>query len=269
MRAIPKLAVVAGLGILLLVGCGKSSPSPTTGGRKTTPPIKKKPRPAEVVTEASKAVAANCEKGFYTALILHKGEDTSKLKAALEPLAKEQGKCGCVVARVDDAGLAALFYDLKFDTATAPTPLAISLAPNRVVTSVYSKPPTKEAFQQGILPSQPLAVLRALLDGKNVIVKMQSPKTLGNEETNKAIAAYLKDPKKKNFVAVSVDLDKPENAAFLKQMKIDPAKETKSVILGMAPPLKIVNKPFRGAAKKLDIEKAVNPACGTGCGPGG
>ncbi len=98
---------------------------------------------------------------------------------------------------------------------------------------------------------------------------MQTDKTEGNKETDEAIEQFISATNNRGkYAAISVDLDNPENEPFLQQLKIDPKKETKSVILGMAPPLKIVNKPFRGAATKDLVDKTVNPACGSSCATG-
>lgn len=247
-----------GLSLLLMTGYAEDSAS---SSKKEIPPKSEK--------SSIDRITQNMSKGFYTILVLHKGESTDKLINALTPLAKEHGKSACITARVDDAELKPLFKELKLDSETAPTPLAIALAPNKIITGIFIQPPAKEAFQEALLPDQPLAIRKALKDGKIVIIKMQSPKTTGNAETDKGIKAFLSDKKNKDkYVSLPIDLDKAENKFFLKQLKIDPAKEKKSVVLGIAPPLKLVNKPFRGAATKNDIDKAVNPACGTGCAAG-
>jgi hypothetical protein len=155
------------------------------------------------------------------------------------------------------------------DAETLPTPLAMVISSNNVVTGIFTRAPKAERLKESLLPEQPLAVRKTLQDGKTVLIKAQSKSTQGNAETDKAIAAYLADSSITNKVVVlQVDLDKKENAPFLKQLRIDPPNEMSSVLICLAPPLKIVNKAFRGAATKDIIVKTVSAACGTSCATG-
>jgi hypothetical protein len=159
--------------------------------------------------------------------------------------------------------------ELKMDAETLPTPLAMVISSNNVVTGIFTRVPKLEKLKEALLPEQPLAVRKALSDGNPVLIKAQSKTTLGNAETDKAITEFLGDRSISNKVVVlRVDLDKSENAPFLRQLKIDPPNEKESVLICLAPPLKIVNKAFRGAATKDIIVKTSSAACGTGCATG-
>ena len=242
---------------------------------KDQPPAEKKAAPADPTagTESKtpdKVIADNRAKGFYTILVLHKGEDSAEeLLAALELLAKEAGKIGCLAASVKEASLDALFKSLKLDPEVIPTPLALALAPNGIVTGAFRSTPKAEKFAEAILPEQPLAIRKALSDSKSVIIKMQSPKTSGNEETNKALGEYFADPKNQaKFTLLPLDLDKAENVRFLKQLTIaDPGQEKQAILIAMAPPLTIISKPYRGAASKAVLNTFL-ASCGSACGPG-
>jgi hypothetical protein len=159
--------------------------------------------------------------------------------------------------------------ELKMDAETLPTPLAMVISSNNVVTGIFTRVPKLEKLKEALLPEQPLAVRKALSDGNPVLIKAQSKTTLGNAETDKAITEFLGDRSISNKVVVlRVDLDKSETAPFLRQLKIDPTNEKESVLICLAPPLKIVNKAFRGAATKDIIVKTSSAACGTGCATG-
>lgn len=265
------LVAVVGIGAALMAGCGKTNAPQST----SAPPPKKAPATTQPAEQAEtpkaslpKAIADNRAKGNYTVLILHKGEDITALKAGMQPLASEAEKCELLAMRADNAGLTSFFAKQRVDPGSMPTPIVLMLAPNGVVSGVFTKTPTKESFAEAILPEEPLAVRKALLDGKTVIIKMQSSTTTGNKETDLAIKKFLAAPKNSaSHVSVAVHLDKKENRTFFRQLGIDPDKETASTILGMAPPLKIINKPFRGAATVKDVVDVVTPACTTGCGP--
>ena len=223
---------------------------------------------AGAVNEPATLAAAQA-KGLYTVLILHRNDGQEVLEAgAKEALA---GRSDVVVqsTALSNPSLVATMKQLKMDAETLPTPLAMVISSNNVVTGIFTRVPKPEKLKEALLPEQPLAVRKMLSDGTPVLIKAQSATTLGNVETDKAISEYLGDKSIANKVAVlRVDLDKLENAPFLKQLKIDPPNEKESVLICLAPPLKIVNKAFRGAATKAIIVTASSAACGTGCATG-
>jgi hypothetical protein len=262
--------IVVGCG-MLLVGCGDTStPTPKGPSKSAKGPSASKPTIVVPPTAETKALNAHLADGKYVVLVLHKGEDVTGFTSALTPLTQKFENCASVTASIDDGSLTPMLTSLKLDPGATPTPLAIVIAPNILVSGVFMRPPTEEKLRDALLPEQTLAIRKALSLGKNVIVTMQSPKTTGNAQMKKAVSEFLAEPKRKGkYVSCALDLDKPENLSFLKQLKIDPSKETAAVVLGMAPPLKIVNTPVRKPNNKLDVAKAVDPACGTGCGPSG
>ena len=214
-------------------------------------------------------LAAAQAKGLYTVLILHRNDGQEVLEAGVkEALA---GRSDVVVqsTALSSPSLVATMKQLKMDAETLPTPLAMVISSNNVVTGIFTRVPKSEKLKEALLPEQPLAVRKMLSEGTPVLIKAQSKTTLGNAETDKAILEYQADRSISNKVVVlRVDLDKSENAPFLKQLKIDPPNEKQSVLICLAPPLKIVNKAFRGAATKAMIVTASSAACGTGCATG-
>jgi hypothetical protein len=208
-------------------------------------------------------------KGFYSVLVLHRNDGQELLESNIrEALA---GKSDVFVhsVRADSTSIAGTLRQLKLDAETIPTPIALVISSNNLVTGIFTRAPKADRLKEALLPEQPLAVRTALSGDKTVLIKAQSKTTLGNVETDKAISAYLADASITNKVVVlPVDLDKAENVPFLKQLKIDPANEKQSVLICLAPPLKIVNKAFRGAATKDIILKTSSPACATSCAPG-
>ncbi len=223
---------------------------------------------AGAVNEPATLAAAQA-KGLYTVLILHRNDGQEVLEAGVkEALA---GRSDVVVqsTALSSPSLVATMKQLKMDAETLPTPLAMVISSNNVVTGIFTRVPRREKLLEALLPEQPLAVRKMLSEGTPVLIKAQSKTTLGNAETDKAILEYQNDRSISNKVVVlRVDLDRSENAPFLKQLKIDPRNETQSVLICLAPPLKIVNKAFRGAATKAIIVTASSAACGTGCATG-
>jgi hypothetical protein len=223
---------------------------------------------ADALNETAGITAAQA-KGLYTILILHKNDGQEVLEAGVKEALAGRSDVFVYTAAVNSPSLAATLQQLKIDVETLPTPLAMVISSNSVVTGIFTRVPKPEKLKEALLPEQPLAVRKMLSDGKPVLIKAQSKTTLGNAETDKAISDYLGDRSISNKVVVlRVDLDKLENAPFLKQLKIDPPNEKQSVLICLAPPLKIVNTAFRGAATKDIIVKTSSAACGTGCATG-
>lgn len=219
--------------------------------------------------EAADLLASAQPQKLYSILILHRNDGQEVLESgAKDALA---GRSDVVVRSVlvSSPSIASTLQQLKMDVETLPTPLMMVISSNQVVTGLFTRPPKPEKLNEALLPEQPLAVRKALSEGQTVLIKAQSATTLGNAETDKAISDYQGDSSISNKVVVlNVALDKTENAPFLKQLKIDPPNEKQSVLICLAPPLKIVNKAFRGAATKDVIVKTSSAACGTGCATG-
>jgi hypothetical protein len=223
---------------------------------------------AVAVNEPAELTAAQA-KGLYTVLILHRNDGQDVLESGVKEALAGRLDVFVYSSAVTSPSLAATLRQFKMDVETLPTPLAMVISSNNVVTGIFTRVPKSEKLKEALLPEQPLAVRKMLSDGKAVLIKAQSRTTIGNIETDKAISEYLGDKRISNKVVVlPVDLDKIENAPFLKQLKIDPPNEKQSVLICLAPPLKIVNKAFRGAATKDIIVTASSAACGTGCATG-
>jgi hypothetical protein len=222
---------------------------------------------ATLKTEALSGYAPT--NGSYTVFILHRNDGQELLEAGVKEALVSRPDVVVQSSRVNSPTLAGLFQQLKMDAETLPTPLVLVISSNTVVTGIFTRTPRREKLLESLLPEQPLAVRKTLLEGKSVLIKAQSKKTLGNVETDKAISDYLSDSSITNKVVVlQVDLDKAENAPFLRQLRIDPPNEKQSVLICLAPPLKIVNLAFRGAATKASIVKTASAACGTSCSTG-
>ncbi len=146
-------------------------------------------------------------------------------------------------------------------TASAPTSQTPPAAP----------PPaaTDEAPKKALQPPQVRDILEQLAAKKTVWVIAQAKHTTGNAETKKNLTAFLADPANKDaktMVIRTLDISLPENAAFLKALKIDPASKQCTTLV-LAPPKKILSEPILGAASLKAIQAAAKPC--DSCGPGG
>jgi hypothetical protein len=215
------------------------------------------------------APAATQDTSLYSVLILHRNDGQEALESGAKEALAGRSDVSVRSVLVSSPTIAPTLKQLKMDVETLPTPLMMVISSNTVVTGIFTRVPKAEKLKEALLPEQPLAVRKALADGKSVLIKAQSKTTGGNAETDQAIRDYLGDSRIPNKVVVlQVDLDKEENTPFLKQLKIDPPNEKQSVLICLAPPLKIVNKAFRGAATKANIVTAASAACGTSCATG-
>ncbi len=146
-------------------------------------------------------------------------------------------------------------------TAAAPT----SQTPPAAAPADAADETPKKVLQ----PPQVRDILEQLAAKKTVWVIAQAKHTTGNAETKKNLATFLADPANKaakTMVIRTLDITLPENAVFLKALKIDP-KTAQCITLVLAPPKKILSEPILGAASLKAIKAAAKPC--TSCGPGG
>ena len=221
---------------------------------------------------AGQAVKAIAAEGKYLFLALHRGPDGSDsplLSSAAALAQATSGKAVSMVGDVRNPELADLLKAIKVDPEVCPAPLLLIVSPNKLITGTFTKVPEAQALQATLLPPQVLEVREQLATGKFVWVITQSKNTAGNAETEQNLTAFLADPANKDakkMVVRKIDLDLPENADFLKAVKIDP-KGVQCATLVLAPPMKVLSKPIVGVATVEALKLAAKPC--TSCAPGG
>lgn len=160
----------------------------------------------------------------------------------------------------------------KFQLTRAPMPLVLALAPNGAITggfpSKFSELDLLNAFASPTLER----CMKALQDGKLVLLCAQNESTTANTEALAGVRAFESDAR---FSAatevVMLDPRDSAEASFLNDLKID-SGIAQAVTALLVPPGSVVAE-FQGATTKEELMAALQNAgsCGPGgaCGPGG
>jgi hypothetical protein len=154
----------------------------------------------------------------------------------------------------------------KFGVDRAPMPLALVLAPTGAVTGGF---PIKfeESQLTGAFVSQGLAKsLKALQDGKLVLLCVQSGNTKSNDAAMQGVNAFKTDARyAKSTEVVKIDPTDDRELKFLTQVQIDP-KTSEAVTALVVPPGSVAAK-YSGATDK-DVMIAALAALKAGGGGG-
>jgi hypothetical protein len=144
-----------------------------------------------------------------------------------------------------------------YGVSRAPMPLALCVADNGAVTSVFTRRPTAEAVERALVTPAMVAVTKALQDKKIVVVHVshtrQTPLPTG-------AAQFAADPDfQARTTTVNVELADPNESRFLSDMEISQQNVNGSMLVIMAPPGVLVGK-FGGAATKDQIVAKLHAA---------
>ncbi len=148
----------------------------------------------------------------------------------------------------------------QFKVARMPMPLLLAVAPNGAVTlAAPLEVDEKKIF--GALVSPALEqTLKALQDGKYVVLCVQNAKTKANALALKGAREFKADKAFcKTTEIVILDPANKAEVGTLERLKIDP-KTNESITVLMAPPHRAVAR-FTGATKKADFSNALSSCC--------
>lgn len=148
----------------------------------------------------------------------------------------------------------------RFKVARMPMPLVLAVAPNGAVTlAVPLSVSEKELLGAFVSPALE-QTLKALQDGKYVVLCVQNAKTKANALALKGAKEFKADKAFcKTTEIVMLDPANKAEAGTLKQLKIDP-KANESVTVLLAPPRKVMAR-FLGATEKAKFSDAVSSCC--------
>ncbi len=153
---------------------------------------------------------------------------------------------------------------LKLDPEIVPTPLALIVSKEGVVTGTYRRAPHTQNLQKSILPPAPLAVRKALSEGKSVWISVYGKDQEIRRHNHDLIQKNIKDEK---TVCIEIDGADSQNNVFLQTIKVPLTQGEEAQALLMKPPMNISVSPIRGKLKDQHFKpKDCGPA---DCGPGG
>ncbi len=208
----------------------------------------------------------------YLFVFFHKGDDqqTQAMRQVFDAVAaKISEKAECIVIDTKDASERGIVT--KFDAKRSPMPLVMTIAPNGAITGGFPLKFTEELLMGAFVSPSTAGCLKALQDGKMVLLCVQNSETEFAPEALQAARAVNADPKyAKSTAIVIVDPADKAEAKAMQRLKIG-ADADEAITILMAPPGTIISR-IQGAATKKSLMAAVQSALDKAkkpCCPGG
>jgi hypothetical protein len=159
-----------------------------------------------------------------------------------------------------------------YGVSRAPLPLVLVVAPNGAVTAGFPGACDPQALADALVGPLTATCLKALQDGKVVLICVQNGGSRNAEAALKTVAAFKADQRIKGF-AESVVIDPTDGAekSFLNKLRVDPTNGVATTVL-VAPPGRVAGtytNVVTAEAMFTDLSRAMAGAtCGSGgCGP--
>jgi hypothetical protein len=145
----------------------------------------------------------------------------------------------------------------RFRVARAPMPMVLCLAPNGAITGGITKQLTDQAIEDAIVTQGMAEAAKLLQDKKILIVHVKRDPQL---PIPAGVAQFMAVPDFSARVgAVTVLVDDPAEARFVKEMEIKPGDVTDSLVVVLAPPGVFVGK-FPASATANQVASALHAA---------
>ncbi len=227
------------------------------------------PAVAAGLAEAAMEQAAKDNKYLFAVFWQSEDEQTESMKQVVsEAVAKMPERVASVAVQVNDPAESVVVE--KFGLNRAPMPLVLAIAPSGAVTGGFPRHCNEEDLFNAFVSPAAEQTMKALQDGKLVLLCVQNSSTQQNEEAMRGVDAFLDDP---SFGAATtrVILDPTDGAeaSFLSDLQVDPGREVAQTLL-LVPPGSIVAS-LEGTTTKEDFLVALRSGlrgCGPiGCGP--
>ncbi len=214
--------------------------------------------------------AAKDKKYLFAVFWRSENEQTNAMKQVVsEAVAKMPERAVSVAVQVTDPAELALVE--KFGLNRAPMPLVLAIAPSGAVTGGYPNQCDEKDLQNAFVSPAAEQTMKALQDGKLVLLCVQNSLTQQNEEARKGVDAFQGDPRYRTAsTRVMLDPKDAAEASFLSDLQVDPDVAVATTLV-LVPPGSIIAS-LEGATTKEDLLAALRsaPACGPGgCGPSG
>src|SRR5262245_37682102 len=208
---------------------------------------------------ASRSVAAESPASQkFTFLFFWKEDNraTQEMGAALTQAVAKRSDRGTVagVNTTDKANQAVVEH---YKVSRAPMPLVLCVAPNGAITGGIPDRVTDEAMDRVLVTPTMTHCMKALQEGKLVLVHVRSDEKAA---LPKGASDFAADPAfQARTTTVSFRRDDPNEKRFLSDMEINPAAAKGSIVSLLAPPGVLVGK-FSAAATKDEIAAELHAA---------
>lgn len=153
-----------------------------------------------------------------------------------------------------------------FNLGNPVTPLVLSVAPNGAVMGVFAQQFTEEQLLGSFGTPGQEAAQKIMIQGKMALLCFQNDSTQFNQEALAGVQSLLADPRFSPYAeAIKIDPRNPLEAAFLRQVGIDPSTPTAMTVL-MTPPGVPVSTYNGGTTKEMFVtELTMEGGCGPNC----
>jgi len=152
----------------------------------------------------------------------------------------------------------------KFGLQTAPVPIVLAIAPNGAVTgSIKAGELSEERLQAAVSSPGLQAILKAVQEGRLVLVCLQNAQTKDNDAAMTGVKEIKADEQFSDWTEViKVDPRDPKEARLMAQLKVEPATKKAATVV-VAPPGVMVTR-MDGATTKKSLKAALQKAA-EGC----
>lgn len=196
--------------------------------------------------------------GQYSFVLFYKqdGQAVQEMIQALhEGLAQRPDSAPVAFVQVNDPAEQALVA--RFNISRAPMPLTIAVAPNGAVTGMFARGLTTADVGKAFVTPGMMRSMKAMQEGRLVIVGIETPR---DADLPDAVREFEADPQfKDRLTTVSLLIDDPNEAKFLSQMKVDPARVNTAIAVVLAPPGVMIGT-FDDRSTAGDVAAAVHKA---------
>lgn len=154
----------------------------------------------------------------------------------------------------------------SFNLGNPVTPLVLSVAPNGAVMGVFAQQFSEDQLLGSFGTPGQEAVQKIMIQGKMALLCFQNDSTQFNQEALAGVQSLLADPRFSPYAeAIKIDPRNPLEAAFLRQVGIDPSTPTAMTVL-MTPPGVPVSTYNGGTTKEMFVtELTMEGGCGPNC----
>lgn len=154
----------------------------------------------------------------------------------------------------------------SFNLGNPVTPLVLSVAPNGAVMGVFAQQFSEDQLLGSFGTPGQEAAQKIMIQGKMALLCFQNDSTQFNQEALAGVQSLLADPRFAPYAeAIKIDPRNPLEAAFLRQVGIDPATPTAMTVL-MTPPGVPVSTYNGGTTKEMFVtELTMEGGCGPNC----
>jgi hypothetical protein len=211
--------------------------------------------------------AAREEKYAFTFFYRDEDERTREMRELFDDtMNKVADRAECVVVNTGDPSEMDIVR--KYGVYREPMPFVLAVAPNGAVTRGLPRGFNEEQLMSCFVSPCMEKCLRAVQNGKLVLVCIQNDATRSNDEAMEGVRDFRTDKRfSRATEVVSMDPTDPLEAESLKKFGINP-KTDYAVTLLLAPPGRVIGR-FKGATDKDELAAVVMrgvSGCGSGCG---